>query len=160
MHSLTKILPFLVYLTAQAQFNWDSYKPATMDTLRIIHSKLLEIDSTQNGDVDIRISRESHKYRILVGYSDSIRQMRSEIKKICDFWISGVIQKPEMKKAYLHEVLLQIEGKYYWMPIQESLVSYLKNDLTKGSKFYIYVILIGSIYDELIFSINEFKIKS
>jgi hypothetical protein len=151
------ILPFIIFLSAQAQFNWESYKPETMDSLRIIHSEILEVDSTKEGITDVRISSRSNKYRLLVEYSDSIRIMREPIKKMCDFWISGIMQRPEMKKAYLHEILVQIENKYYWIPIQEVLVSLLKDEVKRGSKFYIYVILIGSIYNDLIFSINEFN---
>jgi len=147
---------FAISRGSSRQFNWDSYKPASMDSIRILHADLLHADSAVAG-TDVRISSKEFKYRILAENCDSISTMRDEIKRVCDFWLTGIMRRPNLKDSYLHEVCVKSGDNYYWLATQEPLIAPLKKEVPKGSHFYVYVILIGSIYDELIFSMNEFK---
>ncbi len=148
---------FFFPVLALSQFNWDSYQPTPYNSLFVYHRSLLEKDSTSDGNVDVRVNTIERKYRIRVQSGDSVRPIDEAIKQLCDVWLTRVIQRPDLKDLFLHEILVVADGKRHWLPIQEPVLKFYSNEVSKGQFLYIYATLVGSIDDELILSVNEFS---
>ena len=141
----------------EAQTDLKTYKLESMETLRTVHARLLKTDSANDRAKDFQVSGGMLRYRLSVQYLDSIRVIRDEIEDICGYWADNVLQNETMREEYKHEILVRAGERAYWVPIKESVLGRFKIEMKKGSRTFVYMTLIGSHFDDLIFSIDDFR---
>ena len=141
---------------ASAQFNRNSYEPARFDSLLITYAHLLEKEPRPSGEVDIRVTKLNRKYRVTVVYLDSVRQMDVPTTETVHAWLTQTVQRPELKDLMIHEILVLEDSRSHWVPIQEPLLADLREEVAEQGRVDLYVSLVGSVYDDLVYLINDF----
>jgi hypothetical protein len=147
-----KTLLFIIILSSSlfCQFNYDRYKPARLDTVSFFPVQQL------NDSVYFFLADDEWALKVKVIYSDSVRKIDLKIKKVLTTWIEEVA-KSQYPDSLLHtEILFYDHNKPIWIPVQESLIQFLKDEVSKGDIITLYVVIAGATKDRQVFLLNEF----
>jgi hypothetical protein len=146
---LTLILAFS--LCANAEFNYDSYKPESIETA----IKNLSVDPK----ADYFFEAGVFKYRTAVVFTGNHRNTIDESRDFIENWVTALGLPAEYKKMFPFEVEVKQGDKLYWLPIQKSLVQPFAAEVMPGSSVLTYIMTAGAINQRPIFLMNEFQAK-
>jgi len=132
------------------QFNFDRYESARLDTLSFFPTHLLN-DSVYFIVLDTNMPLKSE-----VVYKDSIRPIDNITKEVITDWMTEVIMDSSSVDLFKHELLVYQNKVPLWIPVQEQLIPFFKEELIKNDVINIYVTVAGATKYRVIFTINEF----
>lgn len=137
-----------------AEFDNRSYTKADFSAIKAEHG---EVFFGKMKDTDYNISAVTFKYRIPVTFSRQLRKISSDNKQVLDAWGESLRVKKEFLDLYHNEFKIKFGKETYWIPVQETLLPDMGNELNEGDEFELYVLLIGSTKDKFVFLTTEFK---
>jgi hypothetical protein len=149
-----------IYQTSTSKDTWDRYQPVSLNELK---TTLFDFP---DGHVGMTVNAHAavKPYRIEGIFLSEQRPMppvRTEL--IRKWW--GVMFKigDQFTRLFEKELLFEVEGTQYWMPVQNQVIPYFQNELTTGDKIDLYVMVVGTIdkedQHEWIIIVNEFQKK-
>tara|TARA_B100000768_G_scaffold175123_1_gene186171 strand:+ start:91 stop:522 length:432 start_codon:yes stop_codon:yes gene_type:complete len=140
----------LVSLSANA-FDFDSYTGSSLD-------KIIEQHEDDFGeDFDIGISGIAFKYKITALFTKNLRAVSDERKSFLKHWATSLGQDNSFIAKYQHEFLIEASGYKIWLPMQESVLPFMGEELIEGQEFEIYFVLAGIDHGEWVFLGTEFQ---
>jgi len=137
---------------------WNRYEPMSLNDIKAKFSHYPEnfVGMTINAEATLK------PYRIVGIYLGDLRQMSAFRKEFIRKWWGTMygVQK-EFTHLFESELLFEVEGNQYWMPVQNELIPYFQKELSKGDRVYLYIMLVGTIdhenEHEWMIIVNEFR---
>ncbi|MCU0239327.1 MAG: hypothetical protein MUC29_07785 [Pyrinomonadaceae bacterium] len=143
-------------------FPYHLYDTRTLSELVEMNSGLKKIGTSKN----IMLSAEPFYSAIRLEYAGQSRKISQEKMNLFKIWIESLNIKATKDNDPLSlidkEFLFTECGKEYWIPVQTRAANDFPEDLKKGDKMTLYLMLVGGIEDkgkwDIIFFTNSFKI--
>jgi hypothetical protein len=139
--------------TQATNFDAAAYQRATIPQILEKH-KSAECRRTQPGESIY--SMYGHKYRIVANFSRELRPLSRETREFLAHYGRSVRWSKEVVEMYKNEFLVQEQGRDYWIPLQQQLVPEMGQELKKGQRFELYLVVIGSTGNRCMFIATEF----
>jgi len=137
-------------------FDYDSYKPFTMNGIVLAHP--IPDDKAAKEDFSFECGKLS-KIRTKAIYSGEFRLLSKIHRRFLLGWCT-VTNRKDHFKLFKQEVKLKEGKNIYWVPIQEALVSDLKKEAKPSQESTFYIVYIGQLNGDHVFLINEFAIET
>jgi len=148
------------YEISTSKGTWDRYEPASLNHLK---ATLFDYPENQIG-MTINAAAAAKPYKIsglYLGESRPVSTVKTEF--IQKWWGSTLKIGEEFTNLFESELLFEVEGARYWMPVQRQVLPYFQKELTKGDSVDLYVMVLGTIDNldehDWIIIINEFQKK-
>ncbi len=146
---------------------WDRYRPRTMTELVDIVKEHIEADTFEEATIYLEIgSAYQHPSRVPMIYTGEFRQVPDLHQTMLTLWLGTVapnLTDAQQKELFKTEVLFTDSGNEYWMPIQEPVLDYMKDEYKAGEEVVLYILWIGvtkgAEAPEYVFVINEYEWK-
>ncbi len=147
---LSILLTFAI--SAQAgEFDYSSYKATEL--LPVVAE--MEIDPRANYWLDV-----SHaKYKTEVTFTGAIRPIDANVKQLITYWAKALQHPDSIPAVFNHEVQVTQAGQTYWMPIQDVLFVPWQEEMLKGMKAEVHLLLMGAYDRAPVFTIASFSAK-
>jgi len=150
-------------LTRSAE-TWTRYKPVSLNELKgTIFDHPLDHPQDFVG-MTINAEATAKPYKLMGAYKGDLRAMSPFRKEFIQKWWGSMFGVPaEFTRLFESEMLFEVEGGEYWMPVLTQLIPHFQRELSKGDMLDLYVMVVGTIDDESghewIIIVNEFKKK-
>ncbi|MBA7471255.1 hypothetical protein ES707_06561 [subsurface metagenome] len=138
-------------------FDYDSYKPFTMNSVVLAHPR--DDDTPPEIDFESLECGRLLKIRVKAIYSGEFRPLSKIHKRVLSMWCKST-RKDQVFELFKQEVKLKEGKNIYWVPIQEALVPDLKKEAKPSQESTFYIVYIGQFNDDHVFLINEFAIET
>jgi hypothetical protein len=132
-------------------FSWEDYKPNSM-------AKAIA-DHPYDPSADEWFEGGNFKYIVRVVFMGKFRAISPDTERFLVDW-GKAFNHSDVVKIFKQEVLVQEQGKEYWLPIQESLVQPLIKEATSGQTINLYIFLAGKYKRTHIYLVNEFQVDA
>ncbi len=133
-------------------FSYASYKPANISDVAKGVEEISRSDPSANwfmGTMD--------KRQLSVVYSSSIESLSEERKQFIKSYFKTVNVDPAMADLFDNDLLINVEGATYRLPVQTALIKHMQAELHPGDNVVLYVVVAGSAAKSgLVLLINEF----
>lgn len=144
--------------TSTSKDTWDRYEPASLKHLK---TTLFDYPENQVG-MTINAAAAARPYRISGNYLGELRPISNvKVEFIRKWWGSALKIGEDFTHLFENELLFEVEGAQYWMPVQRQVLPYFHKELTKGDAIDLYVMILGTIDNEneheWIIIVNEFQ---
>jgi hypothetical protein len=140
------------FASAQAgEFDYGAYKASSLAGAVAEHHI--------NPAVDYQIEAGNFKYAVIGTYTGQYRETVAMTKELIIRWAKSLRHPKEYETLFDHEVEVESGGKKYWLPIQNPMVQSFATEVREGSPVKLYIMLMGSTKDGLVFAINEFQVQ-
>ncbi|WP_420628102.1 hypothetical protein [Candidatus Leptofilum sp.] len=145
---------------------WDRYTPRTIADMIEVTNELLVTD--QYPTLYIEVSPDyQYPSQVEVIYTGEFREIDPVKQFLIETW-GGTIS-PEVgesiKGAFQQEVLVVEVENEYWIPVQEVLVPFMKDELEPGDEALIFILWVGANIlnaetpPDRVFILNEFRAR-
>jgi hypothetical protein len=143
-------------VTGTAWAGWNDYTPATVSDITAKHAKYLSNRKAPKGTVATNLHAGGDPFRSTVLFLGKVRNIRPDRSSMIEMW--GKTSKIDTAAGnYKKEIQVRENGKTYWLPIQEILVSYFKRDVKNNGEVMLFMVYIGTKGKNPIFLVNEFR---
>jgi hypothetical protein len=144
---------------------WDRYLPRTMSELTDIVKEYIEADALEEAAIYLEFSPAyQHPSRVPMIYTGEFRQVPDLHQTMLSLWLGNVapnLTEAQQKELFKTEVLFTDSGNEYWMPIQEPVLDYMKEEYKPGDEIGLYTLWLGAVTGEvgpeMVFVINEYE---
>ncbi len=145
------IFLLIIFINLNVWAGWSDYKEASL-------ANLIFCEKEMTASTCVPISE--NKFIIKGTYTGIFKKI--DWKKYSSVLICVNIfnvNKPfkEMLGLYGHELQIKNGTETYWMPVQSSIIPYLKKEVKEGEVINLYVIRLGADKCKWAFFINEFS---
>ena len=150
-------------IVGSAGSSWERYKPNTLENIVALASQVSSPAINSGVSFYIETSGE-HQIPscVTAEYTGRFREISEERIFLIEAW-SGIFS-PERQQRIIdnlkHEVLLIENLQEYWIPVQEPLIPFMENELTKNEPVTVFIIWVGTTYlgeeTDHVFVIGEF----
>jgi len=90
-------------------------------------------------------------------YLNQSRKISAEKALLIELYAQN--RRLSLDSIYKHEILIKdVDSNEYWIPIQETHLTSLKDEWFSGAKITLYLLMLGKIHDSCIVVTNEFKV--
>lgn len=128
--------------SARAQGAWDRYKPGTLHDVE--RAGLAELATFLDAEgPGTALSGLDHPTRARVVYTGESRGVTAGAAELIGLWVRAFGHPIETRDLFQRELLFREEGRGYWLPVQEPLLSHFQ-ELQPGSDVTLYVIWLGA----------------
>jgi hypothetical protein len=145
------VFAFPLYSGDVAAFSWEDYKPNSMAQAIADHPYDPSADEWFEGG--------NFKYIVRVVFTGKLREISPDTKRFLVDW-GKTFNHSDVVKIFRQEVLVQEQGKEYWLPIQESLVQPLIKEAASGQTINLYIFLAGEYKKTHVYLVNEFQVEA
>lgn len=144
---------------AQAQNNWDRYKPGSLAAVirqndSTIRSALLDQKPSHH------FSGDQFPTLASVIYTGDSRPVDSHRLEVIHDWGLAFMRDSSIAGDFHREYLFQEGKQLLWLPVQDRVASYFARELRPGRPVRLYVMLLGGYYASgeitWAFIVNEF----
>jgi hypothetical protein len=151
---------FLPYRAASGQSHWDRYEPGTIDaTVSSNDSTIRRI--TLEKKPSYYFSGREYPTRARVVYKGDSRSINATRKELIRRWAAAFGRDTTIAHDFSREYLFQEGEKLLWLPVQDTVASYFKRELTPGQSVILYTMFVGAYWagEEITwaFIVNEFE---
>jgi hypothetical protein len=129
--------------TAQAQPNWDRYRPARLDTVVQNHRHLLDVTYDAALDSSLYAQVKPFPLRTRLAFGGKVRPVAPTTTTLMQAWAEARNVEAPLADLFTQEARFEGEERSYWMPVQKQLVPFLKNKWPEGGRLELYVQFIG-----------------
>lgn len=154
------IVLLVIPLRLSAQFNYDAYRPGTLQGLIDRNTASVTAD-TQPGRPSIAISGHSFPTRVRVIYLGQRRPLVAERRLLLAGWARGIRGDSSIADAYVNEYLFREGDREHWLAVQKVLEPSMAQELKAGDPVALYVAWFGAHHAGAeitwLFSVNEFE---
>jgi hypothetical protein len=106
---------------------------------------------------DFILFRADSLYKASVNFTDSLRATPDEILRLIAIWGDSTKQQTNVDTLWQNEMLFAENSTAYWIPVQESLIARLKQDVKEGEPITIFIKWIGATASGQIFLAEDFS---
>ena len=134
---------------------WARYKPGKLSSIIKAHTNPADA-------IDKGVDLGSDPVRAQVTYTGASRPTSAKKQRFIAFYMDSV-GSPEFTEKFLTELLFIEDGVEFWLPVQDVLLSYFREELHKGERVTLFANWIGITYPERggsgvhVFLVNEFE---
>jgi hypothetical protein len=150
--------------TGQAQNNWSRYTPGTMDAVIQQHDSSIRADHAGKKGPALVVSGDDFPTVARVTYRGESRPLDSNRREVLREWSLAFLRDTSAVTDFHREYLFQEGKRAMWLPVQDTVASYLGRELRPGQPVTLYVIWAGAHYAgkdiTWTFLVNEFKAES
>src|SRR5882672_7445657 len=141
-------LSILLAQAAPAQSTWDRYVPRPLSAIITAHDSSFRATARAMAGVPGRhVSADQFPSRVKVRFAGSFRPISTQRLEFIQGYFAHVMQRP-LPTAFLEqEVLVTEDTVQYWLPVQTSLISAFRNEVTPSSEVCLFVIWLGALND-------------
>lgn len=149
-----KIISILILFLSGyvSAFDYASYQEISFTA--VIH----EHGADYEENIDIGISGIPFKYKTKVVFTDAFRPVDGKRLDFIKNWAKALRQPPEVPGLYKKEVLINAAGLEIWIPMQDPVLSFMRDELVQGQEFYLYYVLVGAMHGELFYLGTDFQL--
>ena len=127
----------LVAGAAHADFDYASYHASSLEALHeyrqvLVHSKL-PLDS-------LIISPKPDKVYLTIRYTGKIAKLNTDMQQMFSQWIEVGQGDAQFASLYVNALEIDYQGEPMFIPIQQSLEPYLRNEVKIGDEIQIYAL--------------------
>jgi hypothetical protein len=145
-----------------SQTTWDRYIPSSLSMIKKEHQYLTSYhDCPAKFNFNLNGKATIQPYRISLIYIDAIREISLHHKDLIKHWGMAFKIDPNPEKLFLYELSFLEDSTQYWLPVQNQLIPFFKNELKKGDMVNLFIMAIGTLtYPEetdWVFIVNEFR---
>ena len=149
-----------------AQVDKSHYFPATLDSLSKVfrgYSDTSKVDTTK-GEVRF-FANIASRFKIRARFNGAFRLIDDDRKRLLSMWWKHA-KRPDLDTLMKTEILVQEGSKEYWIPIQQQVFEYLREDFLISHDFVFYIVFIGIIRSigakdlPLTYMITEYEIQN
>ncbi len=123
--------------TAFGQSEWCRYVPRTFEDLFQKYRDQLQ-------PVGVLLSHEQYPSVVEVTYTGRFRKIPPEKERVIQDYFEGVVRAPALSGMYEDELLVRLNERELWLPIQNPLAKEIVRDLSREETFYVYAIWAGA----------------
>jgi hypothetical protein len=142
---------------------WDRYQPRTLsDIIELTNGFLEEVELRPTLYLENSVEYQ-YPSQVHVIYTGEFREIAAEHQLVIDFWAKPFESRHEFVRLFEKEARFLEGDTEYWIPVQDSLIPYMENELEVDGKAVIYVIWIGASITSTaadasrVFLLNEFQ---
>ena len=154
---LVLLAVLLTCSTVIAGGSWDRY--VRRPIAQVVEANL---EAFESSGVDLYFSASDFATRSTAVYLGEIRAMSDSRLDFVDRYWGKMRGRPDVAALFQNEILCQEGDNEYWLPMQQSVLEYLKREATTGSNIELFVIWAGVINLEeqadWVFLANEFVV--
>lgn len=142
---------------------WDRYKSRTLsDIIELTNELLKEVQEMPTIYLE---NSEEYQYpsRVLVMYTGEFREISTEHQLVLDFWAQPFESRKHFVGLFKKEARFLEGNTEYWIPVQDSLIPYMENEIMVEGTTTIYILWIGASMKssvenaDRVFLLNEFQ---
>lgn len=144
-----------------ASSDWDRYKESTIDQIILEENEFAIIPKGKKDSVYQYNARGIHNpYKVRSRYKNEYRKITSQKMEFLKNWGKSLSIEDQME-LFENETLLADGDKEYWMPIQNQLISALKEEAAVNGFVDLFIMFVGTYLESgtynWVFIINEFE---
>jgi len=155
------LLPVMVFCQYDTFHNSDNNTFVNISEILTEFKDLGTFKSESNMTIDYNFTLHTYGYLLLVNYLGEVRDIEDWKKEALFYAFKAIGYGEEAKKMFNHEVHVQADHGDYWIPVQDQLLDYWKDELRSNDLVLIYVRIHGAINtkenDKWLFVINAFN---
>jgi hypothetical protein len=129
--------------------DWEDYKPNKISQMITLYTEFKK-------DLNYFYT-PGVPFTTTVTYLGEIRKIIPERSNYIEMWVKTYNMDPGSAKLFDQEILIEEDGKKYWLPIQYVLIPYLKKEVNVNENVILYIRLVGAINNDWVFFVNEFR---
>ena len=135
---------------------WNDYTPTTLSGITAKHAKYLSNRKVPKGAVATNLHPKGDPFRSTVLFLGKVRSIKPDRRSFIKMWgkSSGV---DTAAGNFKKEIKVRENGKTYWIPIQEILVTHFKREVKRNGEVILFMVYIGTTGKTPIFLVNEFR---
>ncbi len=164
LFTLLLLIPIWNCVFAQGTWEtWDARYPA------VEYSKIIKMEKTYADSIE-KLGIEEHNYvrkdgyKLNANYTGQFRPINNDVfdsmKRVCKLTLGNSVQLDGLVSK---EVLVKIDDKDVWMPIQDGLIPPLKEEVKVGENIILYCLFLNEhLQNSTLFNtffISEFRTK-
>ncbi len=130
---------------AAAQTNWDRYKPGTLSAVMEQHDSSIRASSVGRRPSWV-VTGNQFPTLARVNYRGDSRPVDSIRVEVVRRWGVSFLRDSSIARAFHREYLFQEGKRSLWLPVQDTVASYLARELKPGQDVTLYVLWLGAYY--------------
>jgi hypothetical protein len=154
MRSLVAALVIALAAPASADFDFTAYRPSTLAKVTAVAEKD-HPEPRRDNDLGFH---PPEKYRVSVTYRGKKRGVEGHTAIFIESWCKTFSQ-PHLAALFEREIEVTEGGRSYWLPIQESLVEALDEEVKPGAAVELYLVYAGTAGRRQVFLAMEFQAR-
>jgi hypothetical protein len=138
---------------AASAFDYEAYKPVELAAVEPKPKKL------SGANLHIYLDAAHPRYRTTARFTGNVRNQNSTRKAFIHYWVKAMQHPKEWESLFELEVEVTQNNRTWWLPIQRQLAESFRQEVAGGEEVELFVLLMGAVNDEAVFSISEFSAK-
>lgn len=147
-------------VSAHAQSSWDRYAKGTLGAIIASEDSGVRTMLT-GGGTHVVISAAEFPTRATVAFLDSIRPTPATQMKVLDGWAKAIGSHYDAKALFGREALFREDSLRLWIPVYDSLIGQLEQEVRPGELATLYVTYHGATGSpdsvQWVFAVNDFS---
>jgi hypothetical protein len=141
----------LVLAMSVAAFDFEAYEPTELAAV------VPTTEPISDAKLHIYLDSSHPRYRTTARFTGRVRDL-SEVKRtFVRYWVRAMQHLSEYEVLFLNEVEVEQSGRKWWLPIQRTLSEVFVQEVAPDTDVELFVLLMGAVNREAVFSISEFK---
>lgn len=145
-----------VVFASPAHAGWENYKPGTL-AATIGQWAETSKEPAEIPSEDQYALLPGQPMRVDVVFTGRTRTLPHERWVTIEFWAKSFGIDLNAVETFEKEIEVREDGKAYWLPIQNVLLPYLKEEVGKNGRVTLLAVFIGRRNKDHMFLVNEFK---
>lgn len=139
------------HMAMSAGIALESYVPTQIATLnrQMPHDPMMLVS----------IDTATPRFRVLVTYTKNTRPLTEGSALMLDSWAKALRISPQVRGLFVSEVQVTEGDASYWLPIQEPVLKYLREEPREGGAADFYIARVGSVRSGPIYVVNEYQLR-
>jgi hypothetical protein len=148
-------LALALAVPASADFDFTAYRPTT---LAAVAARVAKEHPEVLRDNDVAF-HPAERYRVAVAYRGKKRAIDWMVREVFIAGWCKSFSQPHLKDLFQREIEVTEAGRSYWLPIQDSLVDALDQEVKPGAPADLYVVYAGTAGKRQVFLVMEFQAR-
>ena len=146
------------------QSSWDRYKPGTIAEIMGHERASVLADFKAGSDSNFILSGADFATLATVEYQDSVRPTPTAHLQYLAHWAKSFRLSFDARLVFAREVLVREDTLLLWLPVQDTVVQAMRQQLHRGDRILLYVIYAGAQGGpgpdiDWMFMVNDFQTK-
>ena len=147
MRRILSLLLLALSMSAIGQeFDYGAYKPA----------KLSALVADAGAHATDWFAEGHPRYQTRATFTGRLRPTPADTRQFIARWVKAMGHPDAYAEVFKQEIELTQDATSYWMPVQDVLVEQLRSEVPADTDVDVYLLLMGSQSDRLVFAVSEF----
>jgi hypothetical protein len=152
---LARLVPALFALLAAnaLAFDYQAYKPAQLAAVAP------SVQPPPEAKLHMYFDASHPRYTTLVRFTGKTRMIGEVRQTFIEDWVKSMRHPSQYARLFNREIEIVQDGRAWWLPIQSELVDPLEREVTPDGEVDLYVLLMGAVNGDVVFSVSEFEAR-